>query len=58
LDPATKLVPFGASIDIRDTVDYKVCYNAYVNINHVPYECVEWLISIQPFLWGQNIIVA
>lgn len=24
LDPATKLVPFGASIDIRDTVDYKV----------------------------------
>ena len=23
LDPATKLVPFGASIDIRDTVDYK-----------------------------------
>ncbi len=25
LDPATKLVPFGASIDIRDTVDYKVC---------------------------------
>ena len=26
LDPATKLVPFGASIDIRDTVDYKVRY--------------------------------
>jgi hypothetical protein len=24
LDPATVLVPFGASIDIRDTVDYKV----------------------------------
>ena len=24
LDPATKLVPFGASIDIRDTIDYKV----------------------------------
>ena len=24
LDPATKLMPFGASIDIRDTVDYKV----------------------------------
>jgi len=24
LDPATKHVPFGASIDIRDTVDYKV----------------------------------
>ena len=23
LDPATKVVPFGASIDIRDTVDYK-----------------------------------
>lgn len=23
LDPATRLVPFGASIDIRDTVDYK-----------------------------------
>lgn len=23
LDPATKLVPFGASIDIRDTVDYR-----------------------------------
>lgn len=23
LDPATKLVPYGASIDIRDTVDYK-----------------------------------
>ncbi len=23
LDPATKLVPFGASIDIRDTVNYK-----------------------------------
>jgi GTPase SAR1 family protein len=27
LDPATKLVPFGASIDIRDTVDYKVRRN-------------------------------
>ena len=26
LDPATKLVPFGASIDIRDTVDYKVSF--------------------------------
>ena len=26
LDPATKLVPFGASIDIRDTIDYKVRY--------------------------------
>ena len=24
LDPATLLVPFGASIDIRDTIDYKV----------------------------------
>ena len=24
LDPATKLMPFAASIDIRDTVDYKV----------------------------------
>jgi predicted ATPase len=24
LDPATKAMPFGASIDIRDTVDYKV----------------------------------
>ena len=24
LDPATRSVPFGASIDIRDTVDYKV----------------------------------
>ena len=24
LDPATKLVPFGATIDIRDTVDYRV----------------------------------
>ena len=23
LDPATKMVPYGASIDIRDTVDYK-----------------------------------
>lgn len=31
LDPATKLVPFGASIDIRDTVDYKVrCFEVQV----------------------------
>jgi hypothetical protein len=30
LDPATLLVPFGASIDIRDTVDYKVCFTTMV----------------------------
>lgn len=33
LDPATKLVPFGASIDIRDTIDYKVSYKAlWINL--------------------------
>jgi hypothetical protein len=35
LDPATKLVPFGASIDIRDTVDYKVsCYSSTIILSH------------------------
>lgn len=30
LDPAVKTVPFGANIDIRDTVDYKeVCLYIY-----------------------------
>lgn len=34
LDPAVKTVPFGANIDIRDTVDYKeVCmYMACVGL--------------------------
>lgn len=34
LDPATKLVPFGASIDIRDTIDYKVSLfaNTFTNL--------------------------
>ena len=31
LDPATKLVPFGASIDIRDTVDYKVRLYGFIH---------------------------
>lgn len=34
LDPATKLVPFGASIDIRDTVDYKVGFFEFYFCNH------------------------
>lgn len=29
LDPAVKSVPFGANIDIRDTVDYKEVMRQY-----------------------------
>lgn len=41
LDPATKLVPFGASIDIRDTVDYKVGDRSIFFAYYSMFQCSE-----------------
>jgi nicotinamide riboside kinase len=43
LDPATKLVPYAASIDIRDVVDYKVLGIAFMGIHLV---CIGFLSDI------------